>query len=102
MDSDRLLFLKAFMEVITLEHLRYRVLRGQLDEIFGREFREPAAIKINYCLLRIQNLKNLCLIGFRVSLNVLARQRGARYRPPRRIANHSREIANQKNDGVAQ
>src|SRR6266446_9738772 len=102
MHRNWLLGMEALMEVFTLEHLRDRVLGGQSDEIFGGKLREPTAVEIHYCFFWTENPENLCLVGFGVLRNLLARQRRPRSRASRRIADHSGEIPDQKNDRVSE
>ena len=63
---------------------------------------EPAPVEVDHSFLRIENLENLRLISLRILLNLLASQRRPRSRAPRRIADHSGEVADQKNRSVAE
>src|SRR6266851_5635631 len=101
MHGDRLLVTEALVEVLTLEHLRDRVLRGQAYEILGGELREPPAVEVHHRFFRTENSENLRLVGLGVLRNLLARQRRPRRRAPRRITDHPSEITNQKNDRVS-
>src|SRR5258708_14129340 len=78
MHGNRLLVTEAFVEILALQHLRDRVLRGQPDEIFGGELREPPAVEVDHRFFRTENPENLRLVGLGVLRNLLARQR----RPP--------------------
>src|SRR5438045_7225050 len=102
MHRDWLLLLKSFMKILSLQHLRDRVLRRQTNEIFGREFGKPATVEIDDGLLSVENLEHLRFISLRVLRNLLARQWRTRRRAPRRIADHSGEVADQKDDGMSQ
>ena len=46
--------------------------------------------------------KNLRQVGLGVPLDFFRTQRRTRRRAPRWVANHTREVADQENDGVAQ
>ena len=63
---DRFFFLETLMKVIALEHLRYRDLGGQLDEIGRREFREPPPVEIYDGLVSVQDFEYLRFVGFSV------------------------------------
>ncbi len=91
--GNRFFFMEAFVEVLTLEHLRDGVLRGQTDEILSRKLREPAAVEIHHGFLRAENFENLCLIGLGVFRNLLLRQRRPGRGAARRIADHAGEIS---------
>src|ERR1035441_7333161 len=102
MHGKRLLVMEALVEILALEHLRDRVLRCQTDEILGREFREPPAVEVHHRLFLAENSENLRLVGFGVLRNLLPGQRRPRRRASRRIADHSGEIADQKDDRVTE
>src|ERR1035437_10362998 len=102
MHRYRFLVVETLVEVLTFEHLRDRVLRGQTDEVLGRELREPPAVEIDNRLFRAENLEDLRLVGFGVLRNLLPGQRRPRRRASRRIADHSGEIADQKDDRVTE
>src|SRR6187397_3082437 len=96
MDCDWLIALVALGEVIALQHARYRVATGYLDESGGGHAAEPARIEIHACLPTIQDLEDLLLISLRIGFNLLSRQRRPCCVASGRIANHSSEVANQK------
>ena len=62
----------------------------------ARHAAEPARIEIHARLLAIEDLEDLLLVGLRVGLDLLARQRRARRVASGRIADHSGEVADQK------
>ena len=99
---NRLLILKAFVKVFALQKLRHRVLRGQPHKLVRAHRSEPAPVEIDDGLLRIENLEHLLLIRLGIQFDLLRRQRRPRRRAPRRVANHPRKIADQKNRGVPQ
>src|SRR6202162_3242048 len=101
MHGDRLRVTEALVEVLTLEHLRDRVLRCQPYKIFGGKLREPPAVKVHYRLFRTENPENLRLVGLGVLRNLLPRQRRPRRRASGRIADHPGEISDQEDDGVS-
>src|SRR4051794_35854593 len=88
------------MKIFAFQHLRDRDLGCELDEIRGREFREPAIIEIDHCLLRVEDLEHLLLVGLGVLVDLFARKRRTRHRAPRRVADHPGEVADQEDDGV--
>src|ERR1035437_2679545 len=102
MHRYRFLVVETLVEVLTFEDRRGRLLRGQTDEVLGRELREPPAVEIDNRLFRAENFEDLRLVGFGVLRNLLPRQRRPRRRAPRRIADHSGEIADQKDDRVTE
>src|ERR1700675_1614833 len=102
MHGNRLLVTEALVEVLTLEHLRDGVLRGQSYEILGGKFREPSAVEVDHRFFRAENPENLSLVGFGVLCNLLPRQRRPRRGAPGWIADHSSEISDQEDDGVSE
>src|SRR5580700_1439473 len=88
--------MKAFMKVLALQKLRNGVLRHQADEIVSGKVGKPAPVEVDHSFLRIENLENLRLVRFSVFLDLLASQRRTRGRAPRWIADHSGEVADQK------
>src|SRR6202521_1749749 len=102
MHGNRLLVTEALVEVLALQHLRDRVLRGQTYEILGREFREPSAVEVHYRFFWTEDLENLRLVGLGVVRNLLARQRRPRRRAACRIADPPGEISDQGDDGVSE
>src|ERR1019366_8293925 len=66
------------------------------------ELREPPAVEIDNRLFRAENFEDLRLVGFGVLRNLLPGQRRPRRRASRRIADHSGEIADQKDDRVTE
>src|SRR6266576_3295766 len=98
MHRDWLLFLKSFMKILALQHLRNRVLRRQTNKIFGGEFGKPATVEIDDCFLSVENLEYLRLVRFGILRDLFSRQRRTSRRASRRIADHSCEVADQEND----
>ncbi len=62
---------------------------------------EPFAVVAHLGALPVEDLVNLIEVGFRVGAHLLARERRTRFGLARGVANHRREIANEKNSGVA-
>ena len=102
MDRDRLIALVALREVVALEHARDRVTPGDFDETRGVHAAEPARIEIDARLVAIQDLEDLLLVGLRVRLDLVARERRPRRVATGRIADHSGEIADQERDFVTE
>ena len=93
MHGNRFFIVEALVEVLAFEHLRDGVLRGQADEILGGKFRKPAAVEIDHRFFGTENFENLRLVSLGVLCDLLARQRRARRRATRRIADHSGKVA---------
>ena len=101
-DGDRLAGLVALLEIAALEHLRDVVVGGQLDEPVAAKRDQPAAVELHDGLLRIEQLEDLRLVGLGVALDLGRRQRRARLRSTRRVADHRREIADDEDHRVTQ
>ena len=65
------------------------------------QFSEPLAVVADLGIFAVQNFVDLLEISFGVGVHLLARERRARFGLPGGIADHGREIADQKNGGVA-
>ena len=102
MHGDGLFFLKALVEVFALEHLRDGEFGGQANPVCGLQLVEPLAVEASFGLVRIENLVHLRHVGLGVAHDVFGAERRARGGAARRIADHAGEIADQKNDGVAE
>src|SRR5712672_2421462 len=102
MNGDGLLFLKAFVKLLALQHLRYSKFSRQPNKVFSRHLRKPARIEIDHGFLRIENFEDLSFVSLGISFNVGASKRRTRDRAARRVANHSGEIPDEKNHRVAQ
>src|SRR4029077_12403906 len=102
MNGDGLLFLKALVKLLALQHLRHGKLGCQPDKVLSRHFGKPSRVEINHGLLRIKDFEDLRLISFGVAIDIGARERRTRHRPSRGIADHPREVSNQENYGMAE
>ncbi len=102
MHSDGLFFLKALVEVLTLEHLRNRELGGEANEIFRGEFRKPAAIEIDDGLLWIEDFEDLGFVGFGVLVDLVAGEWRTRGGAAGGVSDHAGKVADQKDDRVSE
>jgi len=101
-DIDRALFGVAPGEVGALQHARYRVLGAELDHLEEVELLQPLGVVSNLRLVFIQDLEGLRLIGLGGRQHVLSREARARFTLAGRVAHHGGEIADQKDDLMAQ
>src|SRR5262249_35454829 len=101
-DGDGLPLAVALREVLALEHPRDGVLGGEADNAIRSERREPFRTESDLGLCAIEYQKDLVGVGRGVSVELLSRERRARDVASRRIADHSREVANQKDDVMAE
>ena len=99
-DGDRLAGLVALGEVIALEHARHRVVRGQLHDLGGGEAAQPARVEVDARAGAVEDLEHLRLVGARVRLDLLGRQRRARGVAPRGVADHPGEVPDEERDVV--
>ena len=102
MQRDWLFILKTLVEVFPLEHLRDSELRCQPDPIRRLHLVEPLAIETNFRLGLRKNLPHLRHVGLRIAHDFFRAQRRARGRAARGVADHAREIADQKCDGMSE
>src|SRR5258708_32138731 len=102
MDSNRLLFLKAFVKLLALQHLRHRKFRCQPDKVLSRHLGKPARVEIDHGLLRIKNLKDLRFVSLSVAVDIGAGERRTRDRSARGVADHPGKISNEEDYRVSQ
>ena len=94
--------LEARLEVVALEHAGDGVARGQLDEALRSQLAQPAAVEVDDCLVGIEDLEDLLLVGLGVGLEFLARHRRAQLVAAAGVADHAGEVADQEDDLVAE
>ena len=99
-DADRLVGFEAFLELIALQHARHRVLAGELDEAGGAQLLEPGGVELEPRLALVENLERLLPVGFGILEDLFTGGLRPRFGPPGRIADHSREVADDENDLV--
>ena len=97
-DADRLPLRVPLVKVFPLQHASHGVVRAQFDQPIGRHRTHPTTVELHLCFLRVQNLEDLALVRLGVLQHLFLRQRNTRLRPPRRIANHTGEVTDQKDD----
>src|SRR5437667_10431727 len=91
--ANRLLVIDSRLEDSSLQHLLHCDPAIESNNIFKRHGSKPVAVTDGFCSLRIENLKSLLAISRRIRLDVIVRQLWPRHRSTTRVANHSREIA---------
>ena len=101
MQKQRLLGGEPLLEVVALQQTGDAHLRRNLDQAAHAEFVHPFAVEADLGQLAIENLERLRAIGFRIALDLLARQRLAGLGASGGIADHRGKVADQENDGVA-
>ena len=94
--------LVALGEVVALEHARHGVVRRELHHLGRGELAEPARVEVDAGALAVEDLEHLRLVGARVGLDLLGRERRARGVAPGRIADHPGEIADEEGHLVAE
>jgi len=102
MHGDGHAALEALGEIVTLHHARHRVARGQLDDAARAQGIAPFGVVADFGTRRIQHQAGLGVVGLGVGLDLLARQRRAGIVAAAGVADHRREVADEKNDVVAQ
>src|SRR2546423_11692375 len=102
MQGDWLLFLKAFMKFLALQHLRDRVFGHEPNEIFRGELGEPTRIEIHYGFVGIEHFEDLGFVGFCIAVDVLARERGTSGRSSGGVTDHSGKVPDQKDYSMPQ
>ena len=89
-------------KIVTRQHLRDRGLRHEPDEIGERQRREPGRVIRDLGALEIDDLRGLRLVVAHVRGNHFIGERRPRVVAPGRIADLCREVADEKDDPVAQ
>ncbi len=102
MHGNRRAGLEAVVKIVALHHPRHGKFGRQLDHAGRAQRLTPFAVVANLGLGRIEHQTGLLVIGFGVELDLLGRQRRARVVAPGRVANQAGEVANQKDDLVAE
>ncbi len=97
MGPDRLLLVDASPEIFALQHLLQRHPAVQSNDVFKRHRPEPIAIANRFGARRIENLERLLPIAYSIRHHFFVRQLWSRRGAAARVANHPREIANDKN-----
>src|SRR5204862_498283 len=85
-----------------LEHARHGVVRGELDNVGGREGRQPERVEFDTGAPAIEDLEDLGLVAARIRLYFLGRERRTGDVAPARIADEPREIADEEGHLVPQ
>ena len=96
MHRDRLLVAKRLREIVALEHARDRVLRRELDHAGRAQRLAPLRVVADLGLVAPEHEPRLSVVGLRVGLDLLARQRRPRRVAARRVADHRREVADEE------
>jgi len=78
------------------------IARGQLDHAARPEGVAPLRVIADFGAGRIQYQAGLGVVGLRIGLDLLARERRAGGIAPARVPDHGREIADQEDDGMAE
>ena len=99
-DRNRLAGLVPLLEVAPLEHLRHVVARSEPDQPVGAERAQPAGIEVDHGLVAIEDREDLRFVGLGVGRDFIDRQRRTRLGSAGRIANHSREVADDEDDAM--
>src|SRR6267143_1393881 len=102
MQRNRLFFIQALGEIISFQNLFDGNVRCQSYEAIRTELVHPLRIETHLGLHRIKQLENLSLVSFRVGIDLFASKLRPGRRIAGRIADQSGEIADKKNDCVAQ
>jgi hypothetical protein len=101
-DRDRLPALVALGEIVALEHARDGVPGRELDQPAAVIDAHPARVEIHARPRRVEDLEDLRLVGARIRLDFLGRERRSRRVAPGRVADQAGEVADQENDVVAE
>ena len=100
--GNGLFFVETLVEVLAFEHLRDRKFGGKADPVRRLQLVEPLAIETGLGLGLGKNLEDLRHVGFGVAHDFFRAKRRTGSRAARGIANHAGEVADQKDDGVAE
>jgi hypothetical protein len=88
-------------EILTLEHLGHRDVRGQRIILHG-ELAQPGGVELQVNPVHVENLPELGPIRRGVGANVIPGQGFARLRAPGGVADHAREVPKDHDDVVAE
>src|SRR5262249_322764 len=90
----------ALLKIVALENPSDRDPRGEADESFRSQSREPPAVELNDGLFGIGNRESLLGVGLCVRLDLLWPELRPRRLLARRIADHPRKVADHKDDAM--
>src|SRR5207237_43955 len=90
---DRLAGGPALLEVVALENSSDRDPRGEPDESFGAQRREPGAVELDDRLVRIEDAESLAGIGRGIGLDLGARELRPGRLAPECVPHHPAEAA---------
>ena len=93
MQRDGLLFLKAFMELCALQHLRNSKVRRQANDAFKAEGAKPFRVEADLGFVAIKDAKDLLGVGLRVLVDLFRGQRFARGGAAGRVTDQRSKIA---------
>src|SRR5262245_324174 len=97
MDTDGLLLRVPLTKIVPLQHASDTVLCTQMDQRFSRHGAHPPAVELHQSLRRIENFKDLPLVRLGILQYFVFGERDAGLRLAGWIADHTGEIADQKN-----
>ena len=101
MNGNRLLVCETRTKVFAFEHSRKAVVGAKLHNFRTGKFVEPFAVVADFGFAFVEDFENLVQIRFRIGIDFGAGKRRTRFRAAGGIANHRREIADEKYGGVA-
>src|SRR5438105_5360009 len=97
-NGDRLSALITLCEVVALEHAGDRIFGGEADHSIRAERGQPGGIECDLGLFPIEDEKYLVGVGLGVGIELIGRKRRPGYVTTGGIADHSGEVADQKNN----
>ena len=102
MDADGGLGGVALMKVLPLQHPGHGVPGRQADEVLSQHGLHPTAVEVDQGLVRVQDFKDLALVGGGVGLNLLLRQGWPGLALAGGVADETGEVADEKDHLVPQ
>ena len=102
MHGNGLALVQPGMKIFALQHASQPIVGTQTDDIFGGHFAEPFAVVADFRFFLVEDFVDLREVRFGIGVDLLARQRRARFGYASGVANHGGEITDQENGGMAQ
>ena len=102
MNGDWNVFAKAPGEIIALQQTGDGVLSTKPDHLVEAQGIKPLAVEADFRLARIEDLKDLRLVGFGIAQHFLTRHRRAGDVTATRIPDQARHVADQEDHLMAQ
>jgi len=100
-DGDGLAFVEALAEILALEQACEPITATEANDVLRGEFAKPIAVAADFGFGGIEDFEDLGEIGLGVGVDLFSGERRAGFGDAGGVANHSGEIADEEDGGVA-